>query len=156
MPLLARKRGASRMPSRDTMKLHQLLQQRQALLRQARLANAAFTYCELGKFAARIARAKLRGQVTLQLADPAAQRAWPTLVAGEVSQAVIEEHFVDTDVLDLADLLVFASGGEGCASLTFRLEELDRRFRSVLRQELEDAGVVLENQAEPAEDLNRG
>ncbi len=136
------------------MTLHQLLQQRKALLRQNRLANAAFTYCELGKFAARIARGKLRGQVTLHLADPAAQRAWPTLVADEGSPAVLEEHFVDTDILDLADLLAFASGG-GQASFTFRLEELDSRFRSALRQELEDAGCELNDQAELAEDLNR-
>ena len=137
------------------MKLHQLLQQRQALLRQARLANAAYVYRELGGFAARIARGQLRGQVTLYLADPDVQRAWPMLVADEGSQAVIDEHFIDKDILDLVDLLVFAAGGERPASFTFRLEELNSRFRSAVRQELASAGVELKEEAELTEDRNR-
>ncbi|MBL9215878.1 MAG: hypothetical protein JNG83_10425 [Opitutaceae bacterium] len=137
------------------MKFHHLLQQRQELLQRTRLANAAFVHHELGQFAARIARGKIRGQVTLRLADPEAQRAWPTLVADEGSQAVIDEHFVDQDVLDLADLLVFAAGGDLPTDFTFRIEELGSRFRPALRQELERAGVELPNEAELTEDWNR-
>lgn len=137
-----------------TMKLDHLLQQRSTLLRQTRLANVAFVYAELGKFAARIARGKLRGQVTLHLADPAAQRAWPALVADEGSQAVIEEHFVDQDMLDLADLLVFTAGGEPRSAFTFRVEEFEARFRPALRQELEAAGVELPAQTELTGDRN--
>lgn len=137
------------------MKLHQLLQQRQELLRRARLANAAFAYRELGAFAARIARGRLRGQVTLHMADAASGRAWPALVADEGSQAVLDEHFVDQDMLDLADLLVFASGGEHRTSFTFRIEELDGRFRPALRRELESAGVELPTEEELTEGMNR-
>jgi len=104
--------GPSRQDFILTMKLHHLIRYRHTLLRQTRLANLAFAYAELGKYADRIARGKLRGQVTLQLADPDAQRDWPTLVAEEGSQAVIDEHFLDEDILDLADLLVFAAGDE--------------------------------------------
>lgn len=43
------------------MNFHHLILQRDALLRQARLANAAYAYQRLGEFAARIARARLRG-----------------------------------------------------------------------------------------------
>ena len=47
-------------------KLSTLLTQRQALLRQARLANLAFAYTTLMEFAHRIARAQLSGRVTLK------------------------------------------------------------------------------------------
>ena len=147
--------GASHQAFAFTMKLHHLLQQRSSLLRQTRLANAAFVFDELGKFAARVARGNLRGQVTLYLADPAAQRAWPTLVADEGSQAVLDEHFLDKDMLDLADLLVFAAGNERPPAFTFRLEELDSRFRPALRQELESAGIELPSESELTEDKNR-
>ncbi|MBS0633660.1 MAG: hypothetical protein JSS11_17260 [Verrucomicrobia bacterium] len=137
------------------MKIDHLLQQRSALLQQTRLANIAFNFVELGKFADRIARGRLSGRVTLQLADPAADRAWPCLVAEEGSQAVIDEHFLDTDVLDLADLLAFAAGGEPSREFTFRLEELGQNFLPALRRELEAAGVELPAAAELTEDRNR-
>jgi hypothetical protein len=125
------------------MKLHHLLQQRSALLRQTRLANAAFVFAELGRFAERIARGKLRGQVTFFLADPDNQRPWPSFVAEEGSQAVLEEHFIDRDILELADLLSFAVADDAQTSFTFRLEEFESRFRSSLREELECAGIEL-------------
>lgn len=123
------------------MNIHELIQQRQALLRKTQLANAAYVYQELGRFAARIARARLRGRVTLIFADPDGRPGWPALVADEGSQSVIDEHFTDRDVFDLADLLLYATGSESRAFLTFRIEELDRRFRPGLRRELELAGV---------------
>lgn len=138
------------------MKIYQLLEQRRELLRQTRLANTAFAYRELGKMASRIAGAKLRGRVTLYLPDPDTQRAWPTLVAEGFSQAVLDEHFVDEDLLDLADLLVFAVGGDRPASFAFRLEELDARFRPALRRELESAGVELQEEEARTENGNCG
>ena len=137
------------------MKLDHLLQQRSALLRQTRLANVAFVFAELGKFADRISRGHLRGLVTLYPADPAAERAWPTLVAEEGSQAVLDEHFLDKDILDLADLLIFATGQDPRRAVSFRLEEFDRRFRPALRKELEAAGVELAGEAELTEDRYR-
>lgn len=137
------------------MKLNQLLQQRASLLRQTRLANVAFMYAEVGRFVGRIVRGNLRGQVTLYLADPAAQRAWPILVADEGSQAVLEEHFLDKDILDLADLLTFTAGNEPRGAFTFRLEEFGSRFGLALRQELEAAGVELTDGAELPQDKNR-
>jgi hypothetical protein len=123
------------------MKIDHLLQQRSSLLRQTRLANVAYVFAELSKFSNRIERGNLRGKVTLHLADPAAQRAWPCLVAEEGSQAVIDEHFLDHDMLDLADLLVFTAGHESPCAFTFRLEEFGRRFLPALRRELAEAGV---------------
>lgn len=138
------------------MKFHQLLHQRNVLLRQARLANLAFAYDRLSDFGARIARARLRGEVTLRLADPAAARLWPVLIAHEGSQAVLDEHFLDEDVVELADILAFLSEDGPTTAFTFRLEELEGRFRPDLRRELEKAGVALENEAPSPEDSNRG
>ena len=49
------------------MKLSFLLAQRQALLQQARLAHLAHAYDRLDDFARRVARARLHGQVRLQV-----------------------------------------------------------------------------------------
>jgi len=136
------------------MKLQHLLQQRSALLQQTRLANVAYVYAELGKFAERIARGRLRGLVTLYLADPAAQRAWPCLVAEEGSQSVIDEHFLDKDILDLAEFLLFTGEDETRGTLCFRLEEFDQRFRPALLRELQAAGVELTGEQERTEDRN--
>lgn len=154
MLCLGRKSGRIRQVLVSSMKLNHLLQQRSLLLRQTRLANVAFVFTELGRFAERIARARLRGQVTLHLADPDAQRAWPTWIAEEGSQAVLDEHFVDQDILDLADLLIFTSAHEPQKSFTFRLEEFAARFQPALRRELEAAGVELPNATELTEGMN--
>ncbi|MDX2186438.1 MAG: hypothetical protein SFV32_05870 [Opitutaceae bacterium] len=122
------------------MKLNTLLHQRQAILAQARLANAAFAYTELGDFAARVSRANLRGLVTVQLTDASSLRVWPALLAEEGSQAVLDEHFVEHDVAGLADLLAFTLGDTLPQRVSFRIEELEG-FRARLRQELESAGV---------------
>lgn len=125
------------------MKIDQLLQQRSALLRQTRLANVAFVFAELSRFADRIERGNLRGPVTLHLPDALAERVWPSLVAEDGRQAVIDEHFIDQDIMDLADLLLFAAAIEPAGSLTFRLEEFRQRFLPSLRDELAAAGVQL-------------
>jgi len=129
------------------MEIDHLLRQRSALLRRTRLANVAYAHAELGAFAGRIARGNLRGEVTLQPADPAAGRAWPSLVAETGSQAVLDEHFLDEDLLDLLDLLAFATGSAPGNAFRFRLEQLDETFRSVLRRELRTAGIEVPGEA---------
>lgn len=123
------------------MEIDHLLRQRSALLRRTRLANLAYAHAELGVFAARIDRGNLRGAVTLHPAEPAAGRAWPRLVAEQGSQSVLEEHFLEEELLDLADLLAFATGTELRSPLEFRLEDFDQRFRTGLRRDLEKAGI---------------
>lgn len=125
------------------MNFNQLLHQRDALLRQARLANVAFTLQQLGGFAARFRRAGLRGPATLSAADPETERLWPALVAHESSPAVIEEHFTEEDFVELADLLHFADSSAPGPDHVFRFEELEGRFLLPLRQELERAGIAL-------------
>lgn len=125
------------------MKLRQILHQRDGLLRQVRLANAAFAYDRLSGLVERIARARLRGTVVLAPADPASERFVPEFTGVDCPQSVVDEHFLDEDVADLADILGFlgieSSDGEWC----LRLEELGPRYLPGLQRELESAGVEL-------------
>lgn len=127
------------------MKLSQLLLQREALLRQARLANLAYAYSQLGQLVARLDHARLHGTVRLQPADSAADHPWPTLVAVEGSQSVIEEHFTDENILDLASFIAFITG-ETAVEITFQLEDMAEQFIAPLKRELERAGVQLERE----------
>ncbi len=129
------------------MKLSMLLVHRANLLRQTRLSNLAFAHEKLREFAARIARARLAGAVSLQGAAPDAERYWATLTAREGSQSVIEEHFTDEDIMNLADVIAFTTG-ETTPDLAFRLEELADRFLTPVRAELERAGVTIDGGAE--------
>ena len=128
------------------MKLSHLISQRNSLQRRTYLANLAFAYQQLDALVKRVDRAQLRGLVRLQSRDPSAERYWPILTALEGNQSVIEEHFTDSDVADLADLLAFEVGRED-AIANFRLEELEKRFLSPLRRELLQAGVELKSGA---------
>jgi hypothetical protein len=125
------------------MKLSQLLQARENLIRRAGLANLAFAYELLSNFARRIARARLSGSVTLKSADPDADLAWASLTALEGNQSVIEEHFTDEDIMDFSDAIVYVTGGDE-VNLTFRLEDLSENFLVPLRGVLEQAGVEVD------------
>jgi len=125
------------------MKLSILLSHRRALLHQARLAAYAFAYWKLGEFAARVARARLRGEVNLTRAAPDAEQCGTSLLALEGSQSVIDEHFTDEDIMDFADAAA-VTAGDGRLDLTFRLEELEKGFLAPLRRKLEESGVAID------------
>ncbi len=125
-------------------KLSTLLFQRQALLEQARLANLAFAYETLDGFAQRIARAQLRGAVILKAAAPEEDCFCPTLTPLEISPAVIEEHFTDGDILELADVIGFVNAQDR-VNVTFRLEEITETFLEPLRADLERRGVRIDH-----------
>lgn len=129
------------------MNLFQLLQQRETLLRQTRLANLAFAFARLSDYAARIERAGLRGPVTLHAAEPDADRFWPALVAHRGNQSVIDEHFLDEDIEELDEILLFLEDEGMAVDFTFDLEDLPQRYLPVLRRELEKAGVTLPAEA---------
>jgi hypothetical protein len=122
------------------MKLSQLLLQRDALLRQALLANLAQAYVQLEALVTRLDRAQLSGAACLEPADPEAGQYWPTLTALEGSQAVIEEHFADSHIAELADLVAFLTGRPD-EETTFRLEDMAVIFLAPLRDKLLRAGV---------------
>lgn len=125
------------------MKLSHLLSQRSDLLRQVRLANLAFAYHTLRDFSARVARAGLRGRVTLQPVNPDEERYCVTLTALEASQSIVEEHFSDEDLVVLADVLGFATGHPS-HELTFHIDEL-AEFYEPLRGDLERAGIQFDD-----------
>jgi hypothetical protein len=125
------------------MKISQLLHHREALRRQLQLANLAYAHRQLATLAARITQARLQGLVRLQPAEPAVEHPWPVLTALEGRQSVIDEHFTDENVAELADLLSFIRG-EDPVDATFRLEDLGVQFAAPLRQQLEEAGVEFE------------
>jgi hypothetical protein len=135
-------------------KLSTLLTRRPALLRQAHLANVAFAYATLRDFHARIARANLRGRVMLRPAAPQADRYWPALIALEASQAVIEEHFTEEDLMDLADVVAFVTGN-GSVEITFAVEDLEDIFLLPLRLDLEREGIDTGGPAARLEDPRR-
>src|SRR3954470_12980876 len=109
------------------MKLTELLTQREALQRQAHLANLAYAHAQLAEFASRIARAGLRGRVTLRHPSSEQETLWATLTALEGHQSVIEEHFTDLEIMDLADVLAYL-GGQTQLELTFSLEQFAASF----------------------------
>lgn len=125
------------------MKLSNLLSQRETLLRQVRLANLAFAYAKLVEFAARASAANLGGKVTLQHPQPDVERYSATLLAAERHQSVIEEHFDDEDIMELADVVAFLTG-EQLVNVTFRIEDVPDKFIRPLRIELQRLGIDLE------------
>jgi hypothetical protein len=131
------------MTGKTPIKLSHLLRGRQRLLRRAHLANSAYAYALLGEFARRAVRANLRGRVTLKSADPEEDRFWATLTAVTGHQSLLEEHFTEEDVQDLADAVEFITGGEEI-DLTFEIEEVGEIFLAPLRSALEQAGVVID------------
>lgn len=125
------------------MNISSLLARRKALQQQARLSNFAHAYARLADFNARIVRARLRGEVHLEQAEPDEERYLATLTALEGNQSVIEEHFTDRDLLDFVDAVAFATG-ETRIDLCFELREIEDRFLRPLRARLESEGVVID------------
>jgi hypothetical protein len=82
--------------------------------------------------------------VQLTLTDPAQDRLWPTLVAHEGNQSVIEEHFTDEDLVELADLVTFLRDDAHTQEFTFRLEGFATHFVDPVRDELARAGIAVE------------
>ena len=124
-------------------KLSTLIQNRQAALQQAHLANLAFAYHTLTRMVQRIDRARLRGTVTLRSPRPEEECFCASLTAHEGSQAVIDEHFSDEELLEFADVIGFILCNDD-VDMTFQLEEVAEVFLAPLRTELENGGVVID------------
>lgn len=132
------------------MKISQLLSRRPALLRQARLANLAFAHARLTEFGARLRRARLSGVVSLRHSAPEADRFWATLNVQGTPPSVIEEHFTEEDITELADVFSYLTG-EPAPDLRFHVGELAQKFIEPLRRELVQHGItVTPESARPA------
>ena len=136
------------------MNFSKLLSSRQSLLRQAHLANLAYSYFTIRRLGDRVTNARLHGRVRLRPTSVGDDVVPASLTALSGNQSVIEEHFSDDDVLQLVDSIEFAlesSFGE----LEFELDELAATYAPPLREALVCAGVVLddpmiENNAPPS------
>jgi hypothetical protein len=132
------------------MKLSSLLTHRLFHVRQARLANLAFAHQTLADFAQRLARARITGRVRLQHATPEDDQYCATLTALDAHQSVIEEHFTDGDIMDLADVMAFLNG-RAANDLTLRIEDIGEKLLSPIRTELEREGVSFDATADSVE-----
>lgn len=124
------------------MNFEKLLHHRGALLRSARLANLAFAYARLGEFSARLRRAGLLGALTLELPDDENERFWPALVAHGAAPSLVEEHFLDEEILELVDVFAFLREEGEPVGDTFSLATIEERWRPRLRERLQRAGVT--------------
>src|SRR5512147_352984 len=115
------------------MKFDDLLNYRDELVRHARLANVAYAYQWLTDFSARVALSGLRGEVVLRAADTEGNPRRASLTAADFSQAVVQEHFLDAEIAELAAVLAFVHNGGVVVALRFRLEEVGTRFLPALR-----------------------
>ena len=134
------------------MKLSDLLASRKTIVHQATLANLAYAHQVLTSIAGRIADARLRGIVRLHQASEPRAGEWPTLTALTGSQAVIEEHFTDDDILELAEAIFFVADNHE-RDVSFPLDELATLFITPLREVLEKSGVTIDLAA-PERDLS--
>jgi lysyl-tRNA synthetase class II len=132
------------------MKLSSLLTHRLFHVHQARLANLAFAHQTLTDFAQRLARARITGRVRLQHAAPDDEQYCATLTALDAHQSVIEEHFTDSDIMDLADVMGFLTG-HAAIELTLRIEDIGEKLLSPIRAELEREGVHFDATADSVE-----
>lgn len=138
------------------MNFSRLLLQRDALLRQARLADLAFAHERLADYARRIERARLRGSVALLPADPAAERFWPCLSAAHAAPAVLDEHFLDEDVAELEEILRFLQAEGIEVGLEFDFAAVAGLLLPIVRRELTRAGVTPPASAGAASDATSG
>jgi hypothetical protein len=65
-----------------------------------------------------------------------------------LNQSVIEEHFSDEGIMELADVVSFLTANEAL-EITFDLADLSESFLAPLRAELEREGIIID--AAPAE-----
>ena len=125
------------------MKLSNLIASREKILAQARLANLAFAYVTLKKLANVVQRGQLTGLVRLQQLDEKEERYWAMLTALSGNQSVVDEHFSDQDVADLADAVELTNPGVSL-DVTFPIEDLGSVFVTPVEAELERAGVSVD------------
>ncbi len=125
------------------MKLSALLASRPTILRQAALAHTAAAWLTLQHASSRIAAAGLRGTVHLRQGDPVEDEApWATLTSDEIRPSVLEEHFTEDDLLEIAEALAYATDAN-YADVVFPIETLAAYADPLLRS-LQKAGVTLD------------
>ncbi len=123
------------------MDIHQLLRSRDAILRQARLVSLAYAHQRLGEFSARLARAGIAGELRIEPAAPADGRPEAVMHA-DCAPAVVEEHFLESDISELADLLAFVRGDAADGAHVLEVGEIDAALRPSVARALAREGVT--------------
>ncbi|MFA6960493.1 MAG: hypothetical protein WC205_07070 [Opitutaceae bacterium] len=132
------------------MKLSALLASRSTILRQAALAHTAAAWLTLQHAANRIAAVGLTGTVRLTQSDPDAEGApWAVLTSEEIRASVLEEHFTEEDLLEIADAIGYATDS-GCVDVDFLIETLGDAYATPLLRSLRKEGVTLDLDKLPA------
>lgn len=126
------------------MKLSALLASRSTILRQAALAHTAAAWLTLQHASLRVAAAGLSGTVHLRQADPENdEEPWATLASDEIRASVLDEHFTEDDLIELADAIAYATDASH-ADLEFRIETLNESYAQPLLATLQKAGVTID------------
>lgn len=126
------------------MKLSALLASRSTILRQAALAHAAAAWLTLNNASRRVALAGLHGDVRLRQTDPDEGEApWASLTSDTIRASVLEEHFTEDDLVELAEAVAYATDSPS-ADVEFPIESLGDLYATPLLQTLEKAGVVID------------
>jgi hypothetical protein len=137
------------------MKYDDLLSYREELLQAARLANLAYAHQWIGNFAARITRTGLAGEVVLRGPNPSEEERPPVLVASDLHQSVVDEHFLTEEVAELHNVLAFVHDASFVVELKFRLEELGEMYLPALQRALEIAEVLPRKRARTTKSVRR-
>jgi len=125
------------------MKISKLIATHDSIIEQARLANLAQAYVTLRRCAECVRQAQLFGLVNLRQPDADEGRLWASLTALEGNQSVIEEHFSEEELMELADAVAYLRSTSHL-NLTFKIEALSAEFVAPLEGLLKQAGVVLD------------
>jgi hypothetical protein len=126
------------------MKLSALLASRSTILRQAALAHTAAAWLTLQHASMRIAAAGLRGTVRLRQSDPGEDESvWATLTSDEINASVLEEHFTEDDLLEIAEAVAYATDAD-FADAEFLIETLGETYAAPLLASLQKSGVKID------------
>lgn len=132
------------------MKLSALLASRSTIIRQAALAHTASAWLTLSRAADRVDAARLRGAVRIRVTDdPEDDAPWASFTSDDIRTSVLEEHFSDEDLQELAEAIAFAADSREIDE-TFRIEILRETYAEPLLRELKKSGVTLDLDRLPA------
>jgi len=122
------------------MNISKLLASRKTLIERTRLANLAFAYATLKRFAGIARRARLTGLVRVKLPDHRAECLCAEIVALSGNQSVIEEHFSDDDIVAIADAIAFTANADD-TEIVLRIDDIPTAYLVPLMSALKRAGV---------------
>ena len=126
------------------MKLSALLASRPTILRQAALAHIAAAWLTLHHASTRIAAAGLHGTVRLTQSDPDEDEApSAALTSSEIRSSVLEEHFTEDDLVELADAIGYATDSDRI-DVELLIETLGETYETPLLRTLKKSGVTLD------------